>query len=336
MENLTKKCNACLEEKELYEFYSDCKKPDGLFTKCKSCVDKKAKIPRIKFECSVCKDFKSKGLFREIKNESNICRDCIKTRIKEDHKECTLCKEIKYKDLFPIQSKGKYGVGGKCKQCVLNLKNDLQKDIYPLYSVCNIERKAERNNIMSIKDDISTQTFNNLYVIEPLFRRKSSRLYYRCLCACGKETTVEGSKIKNGHTKSCGCIKKAIDYESHSRLENGESAFNSLFGNYAHGAKTRGLPFELTKDDAKLLFKQNCFYCGIQPTKYFCKAGMNGAYLFNGIDRKNNSKDIGYTLSNCVTCCTACNYRKNNTDVEDFIEWIKRVYINLKETQVIS
>lgn len=335
MENEVSKkvCNACLKEKELSEFYKDSKKLDGLFTKCKYCIDKKVKIPRPKIECNICKEFKSKGLFRGIKNESNICRNCAKTRIEENHKECTVCKEIKHKDLFPINNKGKYGVGGKCKQCVLNIKNDLQRDIYPLYSVCNIERRTERSNIMIVKDDISTQSFSNLYVIEPIFRKASFRLYYRCLCDCGEETTVEGSKIKNGHTKSCGCIKKAIDYGAHSRLESGESAFNSLFGSYSHGAKTRGLPFELTKDEAKILFKQNCFYCGVPPSKYFCKTGMNGAYLFNGIDRKDNSKDIGYILSNCVTCCTICNYRKSNTDVEDFIEWVKRVYTNLKELE---
>lgn len=33
---------------------------------------------------------------------------------------------------------------------------------------------------------------------------------WRCLCDCGNETMVYPAKLKNGHTKSCGCLTKEV------------------------------------------------------------------------------------------------------------------------------
>lgn len=35
-----------------------------------------------------------------------------------------------------------------------------------------------------------------------------SKVRWVCLCDCGKETTVNFSELKSGHTKSCGCMTK--------------------------------------------------------------------------------------------------------------------------------
>ena len=44
----------------------------------------------------------------------------------------------------------------------------------------------------------------------------------------------------------------------------------------------------------------------------------------NGIDRLDSSK--GYTIDNCVSCCSVCNTAKLEMDVDDFKEWVVRVY----------
>ena len=36
----------------------------------------------------------------------------------------------------------------------------------------------------------------------------NSRKYYLCQCECGNTTIVAENHLKNGHTKSCGCLKK--------------------------------------------------------------------------------------------------------------------------------
>ena len=37
---------------------------------------------------------------------------------------------------------------------------------------------------------------------------KNSRKYYLCQCECGNTTIVAENHLKNGHTQSCGCLKK--------------------------------------------------------------------------------------------------------------------------------
>ena len=52
--------------------------------------------------------------------------------------------------------------------------------------------------------------------------------------------------------------------------------------------------------------------------------GNNGDYIYNGIDRLDNS--VGYTKENCVPCYKMCNYAKNKFTMEEFLIWINRVY----------
>ncbi|MEG1502298.1 MAG: hypothetical protein RR370_02805 [Synergistaceae bacterium] len=49
------------------------------------------------------------------------------------------------------------------------------------------------------------QKFNKLTVIEYTYSKNKSR-YFKCLCDCGETIIIKGSSIKNGNTKSCGCL----------------------------------------------------------------------------------------------------------------------------------
>lgn len=53
--------------------------------------------------------------------------------------------------------------------------------------------------------DLSEQKFCKLTVLEFDGRRKNQS-FWKCLCDCGKTSIVNGGKLKNGHTKSCGCL----------------------------------------------------------------------------------------------------------------------------------
>ncbi len=78
---------------------------------------------------------------------------------------------------------------------------------------------------------------------------------------------------------------------------------------YKRSAKDNNRVFELTNDQIVGFFMDDCYYCGEEPI-----IGVN----LNGIDRKNNN--LGYTLDNCVTACTTCNYMKSSIwDENQFI-----------------
>lgn len=101
--------------------------------------------------------------------------------------------------------------------------------------------------------------------------------------------------------------------------------FNQLLNQYKKGARLRGYKFELTVDQFRELTKNNCYYCGSKPkTKYKHDKARPIAYIYNGIDRKNN--DLGYNVENCVTCCKKCNYLKGTFSLREFKNQINKIY----------
>ena len=140
-----------------------------------------------------------------------------------------------------------------------------------------------------------------------------------CKCDCGNETIVEGASLRNGRTKSCGCLVK----ETRHKLPLGEASFNRLFSRMKRDAKKRNYEFDISKEKVKKITKQPCFYCGVLPSSRIKRDG-NGNYIYNGIDRMDNTK--GYIEGNVVPCCKTCNIAKRAMTITEFFAWIKRVY----------
>ena len=83
-------------------------------------------------------------------------------------------------------------------------------------------------------------------------------------------------------------------------------------------AKKRKKDWNLTHEQAFKLITAKCTYCGFEPKWPETRVG---------IDRVNS--DIGYHIENCVPCCFTCNSAKNDLTLEEFKEWVKRIYTNL-------
>jgi hypothetical protein len=65
--------------------------------------------------------------------------------------------------------------------------------------------------------DLTNLEFGKLTVIE-LSHIKSRKSYWKCLCSCGNETTVRSDCLRDGNTKSCGCLNfepKGIIHNMH-------------------------------------------------------------------------------------------------------------------------
>lgn len=39
-------------------------------------------------------------------------------------------------------------------------------------------------------------------------KEKGNKVYWKCICECGKETTTDSQSLRNGNTLSCGCLHK--------------------------------------------------------------------------------------------------------------------------------
>lgn len=61
------------------------------------------------------------------------------------------------------------------------------------------------------KINIQGQKFGRLLVLEEAQKPegvKGRETYWKCLCDCGNIKIVRGVNLRNGHTKSCGCLQK--------------------------------------------------------------------------------------------------------------------------------
>jgi len=59
-------------------------------------------------------------------------------------------------------------------------------------------------------EDITGKRFGRLVVKEFVGRNKKYQSIYLCLCDCGNMREVKGFRLKNGETKSCGCLHKEV------------------------------------------------------------------------------------------------------------------------------
>lgn len=192
------------------------------------------------------------------------------------------------------------------------------------------------------------QTFNRLTVIEKA-ERTNNPTKWICKCACGNTVVVYGHFLKNGSTKSCGCIKLKhlkIDYKNNIiyKPEKGEEGLNFLFKKYQTRAKRKDLPFELTIEEFKKLTSSTCFYGGETPSNRIARSSVSkkpvkleaikySEYIYNGVDRLNSN--IGYTINNCVPCCYKCNIMKNDMTLDEFEKQIINIFYH-RNLKVIS
>lgn len=185
--------------------------------------------------------------------------------------------------------------------------------------------------------DLTGQRFGKFVVIRFVRKYispsgKSKDRIWECQCDCGNVKMVHASTLRMGTTKSCGCGRRKRGEElmlgkpPKITLPEGMGSLKSLYRSYKFEAKYRKLDFELSLDDFSNMTKQHCFYCGIPPSQVTKYKQANGQYIYNGVDRVDNTR--GYILENCVPCCETCNRAKRMMTVNDFIEWICRVYEN--------
>ena len=144
---------------------------------------------------------------------------------------------------------------------------------------------------------------------------------WMCQCDCGNKTVVHGAHLRSGATQSCSCLVGTVGPGR--RLPKGESAFRRIVRSYARSAAKADRVWELTNREAKTLMGQPCHYCGGEPNNISFAKKDNGAFIYNGLDRLDNSK--GYTLENVVPCCWACNRAKGKGTYQEFLTWLDQI-----------
>lgn len=160
------------------------------------------------------------------------------------------------------------------------------------------------------------------------------RSYHLIECVCGK--TFESRSDQN--PKSCGCLR---DMRKNKRKGAANSAYGRKWSFYKEGAKKRRIDWELEFKEFRYLISSDCSYCGLEAplwdgyykhNKTSCNKRSqsfdedyykDGIVPVNGIDRVDNN--VGYTIDNCVPCCSICNRMKGDMSTDDFLAHVKRI-----------
>lgn len=161
-------------------------------------------------------------------------------------------------------------------------------------------------------EDLTGQVFGLLTVIRWVPNKRWGGKWL-CGCKCGNEVAMITSKLTDGCDHHCGCSRG----RNRNGYAPGVGASLSLMRAYIGNARSRGLSWGLTKEDFRRLTSMDCHYCDAPPRAVLRGGPYSGDYLYNGIDRVDNTR--GYSLDNCVTACGSCNWWKRDTPYSEFV-----------------
>lgn len=118
------------------------------------------------------------------------------------------------------------------------------------------------------------------------------------------------SFVKNSQHDVCSDCSKDHHHHNHSVL--------GKFRSYKHGAKRRGLDWDINIEQFHQFWYANCKYCGDT---------IEGV----GIDRVDNA--VGYLSDNCVPCCETCNEMKLDHTTSKWIGHMQKILRHMEGEQ---
>lgn len=79
--------------------------------------------------------------------------------------------------------------------------------------------------------DISGQRFGSLVALRPTDQRTHGRVVWECLCDCGATALVAGDTLRDGRTRSCGCLRRSTGAKA-TAYKHGGAAGDALSPEY--------------------------------------------------------------------------------------------------------
>lgn len=112
------------------------------------------------------------------------------------------------------------------------------------------------NHLVPMLDEV----FCRLTVIERAGSTPTGEATYTCSCSCGNVVVVRGSHLREGHIKSCGCLKKEMDSERSREM------LIDMVGLYINGWNV--LIRDISQGYKQAHWVCRCGYCGVTKRVY--------------------------------------------------------------------
>lgn len=154
--------------------------------------------------------------------------------------------------------------------------------------------------------------------------------YWHCECDCGNHCIVDAPSLKDGTTKSCGCLHKEFMQEmSKTKYKGYESLTGAHLSSIRATAHKRGIKVEITPEDMWKLFQEQKGLCVLsdvpiqfeRPENY--EVGDGYQERTASLDRIDSSK--GYIEGNVQWVDKKINLMKGNKTDSEFIQICRKV-----------
>lgn len=181
--------------------------------------------------------------------------------------------------------------------------------------------RKHKNRVAHNRLNLEGNRYGKLVVLKDSLKRKSKRIIWLCKCDCGNEVEILSKYLLCGDTKSCGCMMLG---NAHNR--GGYKYLGATYlGSIKRQAKVRGIPFEITAQQAVEQYEKQNKKCALTGVDLNIAINFRDDYINHtaSLDRIDNSK--GYTVDNIQWVHKVINIMRNKLSIEDFLHWCKMV-----------
>lgn len=144
--------------------------------------------------------------------------------------------------------------------------------------------------------DLTGKKFGRLIVLERSNNQKGKDVVWKCRCDCGNYTEVTAGHLKDGHTKSCGCLAKETTskfFKTHGMTDTRLYRIYKKMYRRCYCPQTKW--YENYGGRGITICEE---WLGKSGFENFAKWAFANGYKDNlSIDRKDN--DMGYSPNNC-------------------------------------
>ena len=146
--------------------------------------------------------------------------------------------------------------------------------------------------------DLTGQRFGRLLAVKPTDKRAGGSIVWELKCDCGNIAHISTRNLRNGDTRSCGCLKDEFVGKNHPNYNPNRTDEERLKDRYILGEHTiytfRNKVYQ--RDD------YTCQICG----------QVGGTLNSHHLDGWNWAKDKRFEISNGVTLCEDCHNKFHN------------------------
>ena len=157
--------------------------------------------------------------------------------------------------------------------------------------------------------DAVGKKYGRLTVLERAGSNKKKNAVWLCRCDCGNLTKVTGTKLRNGHTQSCGCLNREMLGERNTRHGGRREPLYVIWKNMRGRCSNKNTPVYKNYGGRGItVCEEWCDY------SKFREWAIDSGYE-SGLELDRRDNDGGYSPTNCRWVSRKANNNNKRTNI---------------------